>query len=62
MNNTQLQATIAGLESKLDVMETEYSYLNDILVKLGFSEGVKSLKSTIEDIFVEEDKKPDLSY
>lgn len=62
MNNNQLQAKIAGLESKLDVMETEYSYLNEILTRLGFSEGVKTLKSTIQDIFQEEDKKSDLSY
>lgn len=38
--------SIAILESRVDYLETELTYLNDLLVKVGFSEGISTLKET----------------
>jgi hypothetical protein len=48
-----LNKKIAGLESKVDFLESELSYLNKILMKCGFPEGVQSLKATVEEILFE---------
>lgn len=42
MNNTM----VAKLETHIDFLETEISYLNDLLVKVGFPEGIATLKET----------------
>lgn len=52
--NEELQAKLASLESKNDLLETELAYLNDMLVRCGFSEGVKTLKETVEELLSEE--------
>lgn len=54
MDNKNLHSTVASLESKLDLAETELSYLDEMLTRLGFSEGIKTLKSTVEEILEEE--------
>lgn len=41
---------IATLESLVDHLKTELSYLNQILVEFGFSEGVITLKQTVEEM------------
>jgi hypothetical protein len=46
--------TIAALESRIDYLETELSYLNKILVKCGFSEGITTLKMTVEEMLMEQ--------
>ena len=46
--------TIAALESRIDHLETELSYLNKILVKCGFSEGITTLKMTVEEMLMEQ--------
>ncbi len=53
MSNSKLNGVVAALESKVDLLETELSYLNRILVKCGFPEGIKTLKSTVEDLLKE---------
>ena len=53
MSNNELQNKVAQLESTVDVMETELSYLNEILLKCGFPQGINSLKQTIEDLLAE---------
>lgn len=45
---------IAALESRIDYLETELSYLNKILVKCGFPEGILTLKSTVEEMLTEQ--------
>ena len=45
---------IAALESRVDHLETELSYLNKILVKCGFSEGIATLKLTVEEMLMED--------
>lgn len=48
-----LRATVAVLETKVDMLESELAYLNDLLVRCGFPEGVSTLKSTVEELLKE---------
>jgi hypothetical protein len=52
--NNKTNATIAALESKIDMLETELSYLNQILIQCGFSEGIDTLKISIEEMLLED--------
>ncbi len=51
-NNQDLRRKIASLESQLDQIESQFSHLNDLLLKCGFPEGVLSLEKTIEDMLL----------
>lgn len=53
MVNKQYEKTIAKLVSKNDQLETELVYLNKILVEVGFAEGIKTLKETVEEVISE---------
>lgn len=53
MDNKELNRKLAALESKLDIVESELSYLNNLLVQCGFTEGTESLKATLQDILDE---------
>ena len=44
---------LAKLESQIDHLETELSYLNSLLIGIGFEEGISSLKSAAEEILQE---------
>lgn len=48
--NQILQSRIAFLESQADYLETELTRLNDLLIACGFTDGIKTLKSTVEDL------------
>lgn len=58
----ELNGKIAALESKVDMLEAELSYLNTLLLRCGFPEGIETLKATVEEIltenpqFLEEDR------
>ena len=58
----QLKARVASLESTVDMLETELMYLNDMLVRCGFPEGVKTLKETVNELLAEgsEHERPEL--
>ena len=43
----------AILESRIDHLETELSYLNNLLVQCGFPEGIATLKMTAEELLKE---------
>ncbi len=60
MENKNLSARVAYLESKVDMLETELCYLNDILMKCGFPEGIATLKVTVEDMLQENPSSQDL--
>ncbi len=45
-----LNQKIAALESLVDYLKTELSYLNQILVECGFVEGIATLKQAIEEM------------
>ncbi|MEN9654485.1 MAG: hypothetical protein RL235_597 [Chlamydiota bacterium] len=47
------QHELAVLESRLDHLETEISFLNKILVECGFPEGIKTLKETAQELLDE---------
>lgn len=51
-NNQELRRKIASLESQLDQIESQFSHLNDLLLKCGFPEGVLSLEKTIENMLL----------
>lgn len=56
MDNTlhQLKARVASLESNIDMLESELMYLNDMLVRCGFPEGVATLKDTVQELLEED--------
>jgi hypothetical protein len=53
MNNND-NRIVAALESKVDMLETELAYLDQILIQCGFAEGIKTLKMAVEEILVED--------
>lgn len=53
-NQKQLLSQIASLESKNDLLEAELMYLNEMLVRCGFSDGIKTLKETVEELLAED--------
>ena len=54
MDNTlHLKAKVASLESRIDLLESELMHLNEMLIRCGFSEGIKTLKETIEELLTE---------
>ena len=57
-NNNELHRKVAILESKLDQVESELAYLNNLLLDCGFPEGVQTLKMTIEELLAEADFDP----
>lgn len=54
MNQQEMKAKLAGLESKCDVLETELEYLNRLLMRCGFSDGLASFKLTVEALLKED--------
>jgi hypothetical protein len=51
--NKDEQREFARLESKVDVLETELSYLDTMLKKSGFPNGITTLKDTVEELLLE---------
>lgn len=49
----ELNRQVAGLESKVDHLESELYYINEQLYKCGFPEGIQTLKKTIAELLVE---------
>ncbi len=45
-----LQTRVAFLESQVDLLETEITTLNELLVECGFTDGIKTLKSTVQEL------------
>jgi hypothetical protein len=56
-----LRAKVAALESKIDMLETEYVYLNKILIDCGFSNGIDTLKQTVEEVISERLDQPSMN-
>ncbi len=52
-NTTELNSKVAGLESQVDLLESELSYIDQLLLKCGFPEGIKTLKMTVEELLSE---------
>ncbi len=45
-----LRSKVAVLESQLDMLLTERSYLDKMLVKCGFLEGIPTLMKTVKEV------------
>ncbi len=41
---------LASLETRLDFLETELSGLNELLIQVGFSEGIKTLRESAVEL------------
>ncbi len=50
MSQEKLEKRIAQLESVNDQLTSEFNYLNTILKKLGFEEGIKTLKEAATEM------------
>lgn len=57
-----LRSRVAALESKIDMLETEFQYLNKILIDCGFSNGIETLKMTVEEVISERLDLPSLNH
>lgn len=51
-----LKKLTAYLESKVDMLETELSYLDGILRRCGFPEGIASLKLAVAEVLKAKEK------
>lgn len=50
----ELKARVASLESKTDMLESELMYLNEMLMRCGFPEGISTLKETVQELLAED--------
>ena len=53
-NKQNVLAQLAALESKNDLLEAELVYLNEMLIRCGFPEGIKTLKETVQEVLAED--------
>lgn len=53
MREKELLKEIARLQTKLDHFETEWCYLDRILLECGFRRGIMTLKKTVENMIHE---------
>lgn len=51
-NNKLLNNKIGTLESKIDQLETELSYIDQMLVQCGFEQGIQTLKSSMQEYLI----------
>ncbi len=49
----KLRTRVATLESQVDLLESELTYLNSLLIEVGFPEGIETLKATAEELLTE---------
>ena len=45
---------LARLESQIDLLETERSHLHEMLIRCGFSNGIQTLKETVQEVLEEQ--------
>lgn len=54
MGLKEANSHIAKLETKIDMLETELAYLDNILIQCGFPEGITTLKLTVNELLEED--------
>ena len=59
LNKKEINKNIAKLESQVDFLEKELSYIQELLVNVGFEEGISTLKQSALELLDEmaEEKK-----
>lgn len=50
MANKKLRAKVASLESQVDHLESELTYVHKLLIDFGFPDGIESLKGSLEEV------------
>lgn len=58
MNTKELNDKIAVLETHVDLLESELCYLDRLLTKCGFPEGIQTLKKTVEELLSSTSSEP----
>lgn len=53
---------IAYLESLVDHLKTELAYINDLMVQVGFPEGIATLKMTAQELLKEQEFLEEKAY
>lgn len=53
MNNLEKDTKIAALESQVDMIETELTYIHELLLLSGFPQGIETLKTTVSALLNE---------
>jgi hypothetical protein len=53
MSNNELYRKIAFLESQIDLMETEFAEVSDLLVRCGFPQGIDTLKDAALELLAD---------
>ncbi|MDJ0652131.1 MAG: hypothetical protein QNJ27_03910 [Simkaniaceae bacterium] len=53
LNEKDLKTWAAKLESQIEHLEGELTYLNNLLTEVGFSEGIETLKVTTKELLAE---------
>jgi hypothetical protein len=61
MANKKKASLISQLETKIDFLETELSYINNLLLECGFSHGTETLKETAKELLEEMHASKDLN-
>ena len=56
MDKDQLLKKIAKLESLCDQLQSEMKYLDQLLLKVGFEEGIKTLKAAAIELIDKKNK------
>ena len=56
MDEDQLLKKIAKLESLCDQLQSEMKYLDQLLLKVGFEEGIKTLKAAAIELIDKKNK------
>ena len=52
-SNVDLRKKISYLETRVDLLETELTNLDELLVETGFPQGIKTLKETALELIEE---------
>lgn len=60
MSDKDLIKKIAQLESANDQLVAEFQFLNDITKKLGFQDGLKTLKEAAKELLEEQQNQEDI--
>jgi hypothetical protein len=55
MENSDLKKNIALLESMNDQLMAEIAYIDDLMKTIGFTEGLKTVKATAEELYDEKE-------
>ena len=60
----ELKKELARLESQVDVLDAQLSHLDAILKSVGFTNGIDTLKKTVEELLqeVEGENPPEIDF